>query len=107
MLLQKELENIHCSGLMAKIDCGIGRTKMSHRSWLSSQGPLWMLAQGQLLQCPRALQRLAGPQALFSQEGVCGRLGTDTQQSTSSHLLYLYIIVYLAVIAYDRDQTHR
>ena len=80
---------------------------MSHRTWLSSQGSLRTLAQGQLLPVPQGSAEAHRSTALFSQEGVCCRLGTNTQQSTSSHLLYFCIIVYLAVIACGRDQTHR
>lgn len=92
---------------MAKIDCGIGRIKPSHRTWLSSQGPLWTLVQGQLLPVPQASAEALRSTALCSQEGLCCRLGTNTQQSAGSHVFYLYIVVYLAVTAHGSDQTHR
>ena len=105
MPLLKKLENIHCNGVMAEIGSVIGRIKTPHRTWLDSQGPLWTLAQGQLLPVPQASAEARRSAALFSQEGLCCRLGISTQQSTISHLLYFYVIVYLAVIACGRDHA--
>lgn len=66
-----------------------GRIRMSNRTWLSSQGPRWTLAQGQLLLVPRPSAEPCRPTALFSQRGVCFRLGAKSQQSTSSQCIHL------------------
>lgn len=87
MPLTKEGGNVHCRGVMAKIACEIGRIKMSHRTWLSSQDPLWTLAQRQLLLMPQVSAEPHRSIALFP------------GGSTSSQLMYFCIIVCLAVPA--------
>lgn len=80
--LAKQVENSHCSGVLAKRACGTGRIKMSDRTWLGSQGPLWTLAQGQLLWVPQAS---VGPQPSLNREHVA-----DQQRTSSQHIHLSY-----------------
>lgn len=91
--LPKAQENIHCSGVTAKIGCGTGRIKCLTEPGSAPRALSGHQHKGSFSQCPRALQRLTGPQPFFP--GTCvWRAG---YQHPSQHELLFTVVPYYCV----------